>query len=84
MEFSSLCSFQRTKGIIQRRKIVYKQFFCMRSNFVGVLFNLLSVRDIVEVVARLEEIMGGVVEEKAVIIGALSVLEALKLNLSRL
>ena len=56
----------------------------MRSNFVGVLFNLLSVRDIVEVVARLEEIMGGVVEEKAVIIGALSVLEALKLNLSRL
>ncbi len=35
-------------------------------------------------IARLEEIMGGMVVEKTIIIGALAILEAFELNLSRL
>ena len=35
-------------------------------------------------VARLEEIVGGEIVEKAVIVGTLAILEAFELNLSRL
>lgn len=42
------------------------------------------ITGIIEVIARHEAIVGREIVEETIIIGALSVLEALKLNLSRL
>ncbi len=55
-----------------------------KSDLFDRLLDLRESRGGVELIARLEVVVGRVVVEEAVVIGALAVLEALELNLSRL
>ena len=74
--------FKDLRELYNVEKLSTSNFFCMGSNFVGSF--LPRITGIIEVIARHEAIVGREIVEETIIIGALSVLEALKLNLSRL